>query len=210
MKKEKLLIKNGRIVDPANKADGVSDILVENGRIVKIAKTVSGQVDEVIDARGKIVMPGLVDMHVHLREPGREDKETIASGCRAAAHSGFTAICPMPNTDPVNDTPEITRYMTKKSESEHSARVFPVAAVSMGLNGMTLCDYGALKASGAVAVTDDGLPVKNSLLMRRAMESAKKAGLPVISHSEDLDLDCRITINDFAIMAEDWLLDASN
>ncbi len=187
-----ILLTGGQVIDPGHLNDHL-DIHITNGKITAICPpgapdNVTEKFDQIIDASNKIVTPGLIDMHVHLREPGYEYKETILSGCQAAACSGFTAICPMPNTNPVNDSPQVTKYITDKNVSAHSARVYPVAAISIGLRGQTLCDYGALKEAGAVAVTDDGLPVKNSLLMRRAMEGAKNAGLPVISHCEDLDL----------------------
>jgi len=188
----KILITGGHVIDPGRLNDH-RDIHIADGKITAIrppdvAGNVSQNIDRIINASGKIVTPGLIDMHVHLREPGYEYKETIASGCRAAVCSGFTAICPMPNTNPVNDSPEVTTYITTKNNCAPSARVYPVAAISMGSGGQTLCDYIGLKEAGAVAVSDDGLPVKNSLMMRRAMESAKNAGLPVISHSEDIDL----------------------
>ena len=187
-----ILITGGQVIDPGLMNDHL-DIYIADGKIKEIrpptaADNVLENFGQIIDASNKIVTPGLIDMHVHLREPGYEYKETIASGCKAAACSGFTSICPMPNTNPVNDSPDVTKYIIDKSIAAHSARIYPVAAISTGLNGQALCDYSALKEAGAVAVTDDGFPVKNSLLMRRAMENAKKAGLPIISHCEDLDL----------------------
>ena len=186
-----ILITGGTLIDPGHLND-LLDIHIADGKISAIrppaADNVLENFDQIIDASNKIVTPGLIDMHVHLREPGYEYKETIASGCQAAACGGFTSICPMPNTNPVNDSSDVTKYITDKNIAAHSARIYPVAAISIGLNGQALCDYSALKEAGAVAVTDDGFPVKNSLLMRRAMENAKKAGLPLISHCEDLDL----------------------
>ncbi len=193
-----ILIRGGRVVDPG-KLDDYLDILVENGRITEIKKSVlpderskaaetRKRKDKVIDVAGKIVVPGLIDMHVHLREPGQEYKETIETGCRAAAYGGFTAVCPMPNTDPVNDNRQVTEYILKKAGIAATARVYPVAAISQGLKGEGLCEYGELKKAGAVAVSDDGNPVMNSRLMRRAMEYASGFGLVVISHCEDLDL----------------------
>ena len=195
-----ILITGGQVIDPGLMNDHL-DIHIADGKITAIrppaaADNVSEIFDQIIDASDKIVTPGLIDMHVHLREPGYEYKETITSGCQAAAYGGFTAICPMPNTNTVNDSPDVTKYITDKSIAAHSARVYPIAAISIGLNGQTLCDYSALKEAGAVAVTDDGFPVKNSLLMRRAMESAKNVGLPVISHCEDLDLAADGVINE--------------
>ena len=188
----RIRIKHGRIIDPGYR-DEIADILIADGKIAEIRKDISPasagpEPDQIIDASGRIVCPGLIDMHVHFREPGEEYKETIESGCRAAAHGGFTAVCTMPNTKPVNDNGQITEYILKKAAEANGVRVFPAGAVSRGLNGDALCEYGELKAAGAVAITDDGRPVKNSQLMRRAMEYAGALGLLVISHSEDTDL----------------------
>ncbi len=195
-----ILITGGQVIDPGHLNDYM-DIHIVDGKIMAIqpsdaSDNVSDNFDQIINASNKIVTPGLIDMHVHLREPGSEHKETIASGCQAAMCSGFTAICPMPNTNPVNDSPQVTKFITGMNSSGHGSRIFPVAAISIGLGGQTLCDYSVLKEAGAVAVTDDGLPVKNSLLMRRALENAKNAGLPVISHCEDLDLVDNGVINE--------------
>ncbi len=197
------LIRGGRVVDPGN-LDGIMDILIEDGKIVEVKEQrseVRGQGAEVrvIDAFGKIVVPGLIDMHVHLREPGHEYKETIESGCLAAAHGGFTAICPMPNTNPVNDNSQVTEYILKKAGAADMVRVYPVAAISKGLKGKDLCEYGDLKEAGAIAISDDGHPVANSRLMRMALEYAKGFGLPVISHCEDLDLAGCGAINEGAV-----------
>jgi len=186
-----MLIKGGRVIDPGN-LDGIMDILIANGKIVEIKKEgMAG--DEypearIIDASDKIVTPGLIDMHVHLREPGHEYKETIETGCLAAAFGGFTAICCMPNTNPVNDCRQVTEYILQKARAADTVRVYPVAAISKGSRGEGLCEYGELKEAGAIAVSDDGNPVKNSQLMRRALEYSKGFDLPVISHCEDLDL----------------------
>lgn len=186
-----MLIKGGRVIDPGN-LDGIMDILIANGKIVEIKKEgMAG--DEypearIIDASNKIVTPGLIDMHVHLREPGHEYKETIETGCLAAAFGGFTAICCMPNTNPVNDCRQVTEYILQKARAADTVRVYPVAAISKGSRGEGLCEYGELKEAGAIAVSDDGNPVKNSQLMRRALEYSKGFDLPVISHCEDLDL----------------------
>jgi dihydroorotase len=190
------LIKDGRIIDPGN-IDGTGDILVEDRKIKKVTLHKGGapsadspdlKPDKTIDAAGKIVVPGLIDMHVHLREPGHEYKETIESGCRAASYGGFTTICCMPNTNPVNDSREVTEYILSRAAKANRVRVLPVGAISKGLDGKQLSEFNELKSAGAVAVTDDGLPVTNSLLMRRALEYAKGFGLPVISHCEDKDL----------------------
>ncbi|MCF8053159.1 MAG: dihydroorotase [Desulfobacterales bacterium] len=187
----RILIKGGKIVDPAV-SEAEADLLVVDGVIREIRPVGAGgeqaACDRVIDAAGKLVMPGLIDMHVHLREPGFEYKETIESGCAAAAAGGFTAVCCMPNTDPVNDCPELTEFILKKAQAAGTARVHPVAAISRLSEGKRLCEYGELKAAGVVAVSDDGRPVESGRLMRRAMEYASGFGLPVISHCEELSL----------------------
>jgi len=200
-----MLIRGGRVIDPGN-IDGVVDIFVEDDKIVEIRELSANdgsneqesgrelkgraaeKADRIIEAGGKIVTPGLIDMHVHLREPGHEYKETIETGCKAAAFGGFTAVCSMPNTNPVNDNRQVTEYILRKAQAAGSARVYPVAAISNGLKGKGLCEYGDLKAAGAVALSDDGNPVMDSKLMRSALEYAKGFGLPVISHCEDLYL----------------------
>jgi dihydroorotase len=197
-----MLIKGGRVIDPGN-LDGIMDILISNGKIAEIKKA-GWQTDEypelrIIDASGKIVTPGLIDMHVHLREPGHEYKETIETGCLAAAFGGFTAVCTMPNTNPVNDCRQVTEYILQKAQSTDTVRVYPVAAISPGLKGDGLCEYGELKVAGAVALSDDGNPVMSSQLMRRALEYAKGFELPVISHCEDLDLAAGGAMNEGAI-----------
>ncbi len=212
-----VLIKGGRVIDPGN-LDGIVDILVKDGKISEIKEQGSGVEEQgsgvegqnskfktqnsklkVIDASGKIVTPGLIDMHVHLREPGHEYKETIKSGCLSAAYGGFTAICPMPNTNPVNDNGQITEYILKKAAIADTVRVYPVAAISKGLNGKSLCEYGELKEAGAIALSDDGNPVSNGQLMRRAMEYAKGFSMPIISHCEDLDLAANGVVNEGAV-----------
>lgn len=187
----RILIRGGRVLDPGN-LDGRYDILVEGGKIADIRPSGATEIRDpdtrIIDAAGKWVVPGLIDMHVHLREPGQEYKETIETGCMAAAHGGFTAVCAMPNTNPVNDNAQVSRYIVRRAGEAGGARVYPVAAISRGLEGNLLCEYGELKEAGVIAVSDDGRPVVNSRLMRRALEYAGGFGLPVISHCEDLDL----------------------
>lgn len=192
-----LTISGGRVVDPGN-PDEITDILIEDGKIVEIRPEIRNPESEVIDASGKIVIPGLIDMHVHLREPGHEYKETIESGCMAAAHGGFTTVCTMPNTDPVNDSRQVTEYILKRAAEVNSIRVRPVAAISKGLEGHRLCEYGDLKAAGAVAFSDDGHPVEDGQLMRRALEYAKGFGLPIISHCEELGLVSNGVMNEGA------------
>jgi len=178
------LIKNGRIIDPYTSRDESGDILVRDG-LLALPEEAGTCVE--IDAAGCWVVPGLIDMHVHLREPGEEYKEDIASGTRAAAAGGFTAVACMPNTSPVNDTAAVTAMILARAR-EASARVYPVAAISKGSAGESLAEFGDLREAGAVAVSDDGLPVRNSQLMRRALEYAADFGLMVISHSEEPSL----------------------
>ncbi len=198
----RILISGGRGIDPGN-LDGIMDIIIEDEKIIDIKPyPVSGTeypVSKIIDASGKIVTPGLIDMHVHFREPGHEYKETIETGCLAAAHGGFTAVCTMPNTNPVNDNRQVTEYILKKAKDVDTVRVYPVAAISKGLEGKGLCEYGDLKEAGAIALSDDGNPVINSQLMRRALEYSKGFGLLVISHCEDFDLAAGGVMNEGAV-----------
>ncbi|MCJ7617536.1 MAG: dihydroorotase [Desulfobacterales bacterium] len=193
-----VLIKSGRVIDPGN-LDRIVDILIKDGKIAEITDNIKVSADRIIDASGKIVTPGLIDMHVHLREPGHEYKETIESGCLSAAYGGFTAICPMPNTTPVNDNGQITEYILKKAAIADMVRVYPVGAISKGLNGKSLCEYAELKETGAIALSDDGNPVSDSQLMRRAMEYAKGFDLLIISHCEDLKLAANGVVNEGAV-----------
>jgi dihydroorotase len=195
-----ILLKNGRIIDPANRLDKKGSLLVEKGRIKAIftPRQKTGPLPKKlisIDLQGKWVVPGLIDMHVHLREPGEEYKETIESGTRAAAAGGFTAVACMPNTIPVNDCQSVTRLILEKAESA-SARVYPVGAISKGSRGETLAEFGEMKKAGAVAVTDDGRPVMDSQLMRRALEYASNHRMLVISHSEDSSLSRNGAMNE--------------
>jgi dihydroorotase len=186
----RLIIRGGRVIDPASNTDAIKNVVIENGRIVRLqsgAETRNPD-SEIIDASGMWVVPGLIDMHTHLREPGHEYKETIATGCAAAAAGGFTSICCMPNTTPVNDNQSVTDYILKKAREAEHARVYPVGAISKGLQGKSLAEFGELKEAGVVAVSDDGNPVMNSQLMRRALEYTRAFDLFVISHCEDLDL----------------------
>ena len=186
-----LIIRGGRVIDPGH-FDGEADLYIKDGKVAALDPGGRSGADRkdarIIDARGKIVTPGLIDLHVHLREPGHEYKETIASGCRAAAAGGFTAVCAMPNTNPVNDCAQVTEFILEKAQDAHAARVYPVAAVSPGLEGDGLTPFHELRAAGAVAFSDDGRPVVNSLLMRRALEYACGTGCPVVAHCEDPDL----------------------
>ena len=184
----KILIKGGRVISPAQKLDKTCDILIEKGKIVAIGKGLDDKGAKVIDAAGKIVTPGLVDIHVHLRDPGLEYKEDIASGTLSAVTGGFTSVACMPNTQPVNDNQTVTSYILNKAAQEGHCRVFPIASISKGLEGESLTGMGELKELGVTAVSDDGKPVSNPQLMRRAMEYAKPFGLTIVSHAEDLDL----------------------
>jgi dihydroorotase len=186
----KLLIANGHLIDPAENQNSGKNLLIEDGRVAAwLGANESVPEDtEVFDATGLIVAPGFIDMHVHLREPGQEHKETIASGCAAAAAGGFTSVCPMPNTTPVNDNAAITRYMIEQAERAGLANVFPIGAVTKSSDGAELAEMGEMKAAGAVAVSDDGRPVPTAGIMRRAMEYAKDFDLPVVDHCEDKSL----------------------
>ena len=202
--KTDLVLRKGRVINPADGYDAVADVLIENGTLVDVGPDIEIGRDrlsklEEIDARGKWIVPGLIDMHVHLREPGAEYKETVASGTLAAAAGGFTAVACMPNTNPVNDCAAVTRYILEKTRDEGSCRVFPVGAISEGLAGKNIAEYGELRAEGVPAVSDDGRPVMNSLLMRRALEYAGTFDLLVISHSEDLDLSSSGMMNEGAM-----------
>jgi dihydroorotase len=183
-----IVIKNGRVIDPASGTDRVADVLIVDGRVAGVAHDLSSPNAEIFDAGGMIVAPGFIDMHVHLREPGFEHAETIESGSRAAAAGGFTSICSMPNTKPVNDSPMVTSYIVERGRSQAVVNVFPIGAITKGSAGEELATIGAMKAAGAVAISDDGLPVMNARVMRRAMEFARSYDLPVIQHCEDLNL----------------------
>lgn len=194
-----LLLKGGRVVDPANGLDELRDVRVEGDRIARVARGLSPEPgDRVLDCDGLVVAPGFVDMHVHLREPGREDKETIASGSRAAAAGGFTSVACMPNTSPVNDDPSVTEYIKARAEeqrrrfavdpSQAFVRVYPIGAVSKGQKGEELSEIGGLVRQGCVAISDDGRPVLSSFLMRKALEYARMFDVPIINHAQDLVL----------------------
>ena len=186
----KLLIKNGHIIDPANSVDEVTDIFINDGVIAEIGSNpdLDGANIEIIDAKGMVVAPGLVDMHVHLREPGQEYKETIETGTLAAVYGGVTSVACMPNTEPVCDNETVVRFIKERAKETGYANVFPVGAVSKGLEGKYLAEIGQMAFEGAVAITDDGHPVENSALMRRAIEYADMFDIPVISHCEDMAL----------------------
>jgi dihydroorotase len=182
-----LLIRGGHVIDPANHVDAIADVFIRDAKIAAIGPKLKETAEETIDARGLIVAPGFIDMHVHLREPGQAHKETIATGTAAAAAGGFTSVCAMPNTHPVNDSAEITEWM-QAPERGAVVNVFPIAAATLGSLGEKLTDFGALRRAGAVAVTDDGKPILEDDIMREALERAKRVGLPVIQHAEDTRL----------------------
>lgn len=186
----KLLIANGHLIDPAAGQNSGMNVLIENGRIAAWLKPNEAAPDgcEVFDATGLIVAPGFIDLHVHLREPGQEHKETIATGCAAAVAGGWTSVCPMPNTNPVNDNAAITRYIIEQAGRAQMANVFPIGAVTKLSDGSELAEMGEMKAAGAVAVSDDGRPLPNAGIMLRAMQYAKDFGLPVVDHCEDKSL----------------------
>ncbi|MGH7391915.1 MAG: dihydroorotase [Candidatus Rokuibacteriota bacterium] len=185
-----LVIRNGRVLDPANTLDAVADVLLEGGQVARVGPRLEAPAGaEVIDATGKVVCPGFIDLHVHLREPGFEYKETVATGTRAAAAGGFTAVCCMANTSPVNDNGSITEYILERARTEGSGvRVHPIGAVTRGLRGEELAELAELAESGCVAFSDDGKCVMNAALYRRAMEYTLPFGTPVISHAEDSHL----------------------
>lgn len=180
-----LLIKNGRVIDPASGLDDRRDLLIENGRLTALDKTIERADAELFDATNLVVAPGFIDMHVHLREPGKEGAETIATGTRAAAAGGFTAVACMPNTQPVNDNAMVTRYILERAATVGSVRVYPIGAVTQGSAGEELAEIESLRANGVVAVSDDGRPVANSRILRRALEYCRALGMPLIDHCED-------------------------
>jgi dihydroorotase len=184
----KLFIQNGRVIDPAGSLDAIRDVLIEEDRIAAVGEKLQVSGAERFDATGLIVAPGFIDMHVHLREPGFEYAETIESGSRAAAAGGFTTICCMPNTSPVNDNATVTRYIIERAERHAIVNVRPIGAITKGSAGDELSAIGSMRDAGIVAISDDGRPVMNARVMRRAMETARSFGIPVIDHCEDLHL----------------------
>ena len=183
-----LLIRGGRVVDPSQGLDEVLDLLLEDGKVAEIGSAVDGGSAEILAADGMVVTPGLIDVHVHLREPGQEYKETIESGTRAAVAGGFTAVACMANTDPVNDNASITDHIIKEAARCQMARVYPVGAISKGLEGKELAEVGEMVRAGIVAISDDGRPIEDPELMRRALLYAQHFGIPVVQHAQDLSL----------------------
>jgi dihydroorotase len=186
---EALFIEGGRVIDPATGTDGVRTVVVRDGRIAEVAERLERPRDaRALDARGRWVTPGFIDLHVHLREPGQEYKETVETGTRAAVAGGFTAVCAMPNTKPVNDTAAVTELVLARAAAAGLARVYPVGCISKGSDGQELAEFGELHAAGCVALSDDGRPVMSAALMRRALEYARVFGIPLTVHEEDLQL----------------------
>jgi dihydroorotase len=183
-----LLLKGGRVIDPASDFDKVADVLIEDGVVRAVESGARAEGARVIDCTGKLVAPGFIDLHVHFREPGHEYKEDIASGARAAAAGGFTTVCCMPNTNPPNDNRSVTDLIVRRAREAAMVRVLPIGAISKGLKGESLAEMGEMKDAGIVAVSDDGMPVMNADLMRRALEYARTFGLCVVQHAEDKNL----------------------
>jgi dihydroorotase len=183
-----LLIKNGRVIDPASKTDAATDVLLDAGKIAKSGLNLSAPDAEVFDAKGFVVAPGFIDLHCHLREPGQEMSETIQTGTRAAARGGFTAVCCMPNTQPVNDNASVTRSIVERAAANAAVRVWPIGAASVGSKGEALAEIASMRDAGIVAVSDDGKPVASARLMRQVMDYCNPLDLPVIDHCEDPSL----------------------
>ena len=197
-----LLLKGGRVIDPGRKMDEVTDLLVKDGKIVEAGSISPGKDCTVVDVAGKMVFPGFIDMHVHLREPGREDKETIKTGSNAAVAGGFTGIACMPNTDPVNDCETVTRFIKEKAEVAGKANVYPVGAITKHSAGKELAEIGEMRKAGIVAVSDDGMPVQNNQVMRRALEYSRIFDIPVLDHCEDIQLAAGGFMNESFVSTE--------
>ncbi len=196
----RLLLKGGRIIDPSVALDMEGDLLIEEGQIRAIDREIPADEGlEVIDCRQKVILPGLIDIHVHLREPGEEYKETIETGTLAAVAGGFTAVCTMPNTKPPNDCAAVTKFIRDRAREQGHCRVYPVAAITVGQRGKRLTEFADLKEAGAVALSDDGHPVADAFLMRLALEYSRNFNLPIISHAEELALSAGGQINEGAL-----------
>ncbi|MDO8723288.1 MAG: dihydroorotase [Syntrophales bacterium] len=209
---EKILLRGVRVVDPSRNIDGEMDLLIEGGKIAEIGKDIYKSAKEspkksntdvkIIDLQGMSAVPGLIDMHTHLREPGFEYRETIRTGSEAASHGGFTSVACMPNTNPVNDNRSVTEFIRRKAAGCDLVNVYPIAAISRGSEGVTMTEFRDLKDAGAVAFSDDGKPVTNSALMRRALEYASSLDMPVISHCEDVNLSAGGVVNEGLVSTE--------
>jgi len=197
-----LLVKGGRVIDPANKIDREMDVLVQNGKIAKVSAGIKEKADETIDAKGLVVCPGLIDLHVHLREPGREDKETIGTASRAAAMGGFTSIVGMPNTSPTADNQTVIEFVLSKARKEAVVNVFPVGAITVKREGHNLAEIGELKKTGAVAVSDDGADIQDANVMMKALQYCTMWKMPVISHSEDIRLSAGGSMHEGLVSTE--------
>jgi dihydroorotase len=200
---DRLVLKGGRVVDPGRNVDEVLDVVLEAGAVAEIGPKVATRGAEVLDVKGLVVCPGFIDLHAHLREPGREDKETIATGTRAAAAGGFTAVCAMPNTEPVNDQAGITRAILERARASAVVRVYPVGAITRGLAGLELAEYADLKDAGCVALSDDGRPVADARLLRRALEYAGAFDLTLVDHCEEPSLSEKAVMNEGPVST--WL-----
>ncbi|MFI5310939.1 MAG: amidohydrolase family protein, partial [Gemmatimonadales bacterium] len=197
-----VLLRGGRLLDPSSKLDAVGDVLVRDGKIESVGGHIAmpdGAV--VVDCAGQVVAPGFIDVHCHLREPGREDVETIATGARSAAAGGFTAVCAMPNTDPVTDNQAAVGFVLRQARAAKAARVYPIGAVSIGQRGEHLAEFGEMVGAGAVAVSDDGKPVASAQLMRTALEYARAFGIPVADHCEEPTLAYGGSMNEGIVSA---------
>ncbi len=188
MKGSSLLIRGGRLVDPAQGLDETADLLIQEGKVARIGRNLKAEAAQIIEARGKVVVPGFIDLHVHLRSPGQEHKETLVTGSQAALRGGFTTVCTMANTDPVVDTPAVVEYLKGESAKVGLVNLLPFAAVTMGLKGEALTEMGALEKAGAVGFSDDGMPIASASVLRRALEYSRMTGRPVIDHCEDKSL----------------------
>lgn len=197
-----LLVKGGRIIDPSQQLDAVGDLLLVDGKVAQLGGSIAAPAGaQTFDAKGLVVAPGMIDVHVHLREPGREDVETVATGAHAAVAGGFTAVCAMPNTKPVTDNQATVGFVKRQGEAAGFARVYPYGAISVGQRGETLAEFGEMVAAGAVAFSDDGKPVENSHLMRTALEYAMTFGVPVVEHCEVMSLAHGGSMNEGVVSA---------
>jgi dihydroorotase len=193
---EKLVLKGGRVVDPSRRLDAALDLRLEGGVVAELGERLSTRGARTLDVAGLVVCPGFIDLHAHLREPGYEEKETIATGTRAAAAGGFTAVCAMPNTNPVNDSAGLTRGLLDRAARDGVVRVYPIGAITQGSRGEELAEFGDLREAGCVAVSDDGRPVVSARVMRRALEYARAFDLVVTDHCEDLELTENAAMNE--------------
>jgi dihydroorotase len=194
-----LIIKNGRVVDPKNKLDGVGDVFIRDGKIAKVGKGIKESADKTIDAKGLVVTPGLIDLHVHFREPGREDKETLETASRAALAGGITAAVAMPNVTPVADNQTVIEFIIKRARELDLITIYPAGSITKGQDGSMLAEINELKNSGAIAITDDGFDIQNEGLLKHAMEYAKTCGILLMSHCETKDL------TEEGVMHEGWI-----